>query len=140
MAYRNTIAKEQNDRLADQRFLNLFEFAQKINPSLASEFRDAYVRLRTMQEELLRVQQRMASQIYQQGLTPQRLAFPPPPQGTQVCSLTQQREEEGGEEDEEDDEDEEDEEKGDDEAYEYTAKNLLYYGMHDEEINLDLIK
>ena len=29
LAYRNTIAKEQNDRLADQTALNLFEFAQK---------------------------------------------------------------------------------------------------------------
>ena len=54
LAYRNTIAKEQNDRLADQTALNLFEFAQKTNPSLLSEFRDSYVRLR-MQEELLRV-------------------------------------------------------------------------------------
>ena len=49
--------------------------------------------------------------------------------------MTQQRDEDEGEEDEED---EEDEEGGDDEAYEYSTKNLLYHGMHDEEINLDL--
>ena len=54
LAYRNTIAKEQNDRLAGQTTLNLFEFAQKTSPSLASEFRDSYVRL-LMQEELLGV-------------------------------------------------------------------------------------
>ena len=52
-------------------------------------------------------------------------------------SLTQQRDEEEGEEDEEN---EEGEAGGDDEAYEYATKNLLYHGMHDEEINLDLNK
>jgi hypothetical protein len=71
LAYRNKIAKEQNDRLANQTTLNLFEFAQKINPSLASRYRDAYVELR-MQEELLRVHQRMANQIRQQEGTPQQ--------------------------------------------------------------------
>jgi hypothetical protein len=106
LAYRNKIAKEQNDRLADQTTLNLFEFAQKTNPSLARKYRDAYVELR-MQEELLRVQQRMASQIRQQRGTSQQLVSPPPPPGTQVGSLTQQRDEEEGEEDEEDEEDEE---------------------------------
>ena len=136
LAYRNEIAKEQNDRLADQTTLNLFEFAQKTNSSLASKYRDAYVELR-MQEELLRVQQRMASQIRQQRGTSQQLVSPPPPPGTQVGSLTQQRDKEEGEEDEED---EEDEEGGDDEAYEYVTENLLYPGMHDEEINLDLNK
>ena len=65
LAYRNEIAKEQNDRLVDQTTINLFEFAQKTNPSLASKYRDEYVELR-MQEELPRVQQRMASQIRQQ--------------------------------------------------------------------------
>ena len=79
----------------------------------------------------------MASQIRQQGGTPQRHVSPPAPQGTQVGSLTQQRHEEEGEEDKED---EEDEEGGDDEAYEYATENLLYHGMHDEEINLDLNK
>ena len=53
LAYRNKIAKEQIDRLADETTLNLFQFAQKTNPSLAREFRDAYVWLR-MQEKLLR--------------------------------------------------------------------------------------
>jgi hypothetical protein len=136
LAYRNKIAKEQHDRLADQTTLNLFEFAQETNSSLASRYCDAYVELR-MQEELLRVQQRMASQIRQQGGTPQQLVSPPPPQGTQVGSLTQQHDEEKGEEDEED---EKGEEGGDDEAYEYATENLLYHGMHDEEINLDLNK
>jgi hypothetical protein len=135
LAYRNEIAKEQNDRLADQTTLNLFEFAQKTNSSLASKYRDAYVELR-MQEELLRVQQRMASQIRQQRGFPQQLVPPPPPPGTQISSLIQQRDEE----EEEDEEDEEDEEGGDGEAYEYASENLLYHGMHDEEINLDLNK
>jgi hypothetical protein len=49
LAYRNKIAKEQHDRLADQTTLNLFEFAQRTNSSLASRYRDAYVELR-MQE------------------------------------------------------------------------------------------
>jgi hypothetical protein len=62
LAYQNKITKEQNDRLVDQTTLNLFEFAQKTNSSLASKYRDAYVEL-CMQEELLRVQQRMANQI-----------------------------------------------------------------------------
>ena len=115
LAYRNEIAKEQNDRLADQTTLTLFEFAQKTNPSLASKYRDAYVELR-MQEELLRVQQRMASQIRQQRGIPQQHVPPPPPPRTQIDSLIQQRDEQEGEDDEED---EEDEEGGDDEAYEY---------------------
>jgi hypothetical protein len=136
LAYRNKIAKEQNDRLTDQTSLNLFEVAQKTNPSLARKYCDAYVELR-MQEELLQVQQRMASQICQQRGTPQQPVSPPPPPGTQVGSLTQQYDEE---EEKEDEEDEEDEEGGDDEAYEYATDNLLYHGMHDEEINLDLNK
>jgi hypothetical protein len=136
LAYRNKIAKEQNDRLAYQTTLNLFEFAQKTNPSLASKYRDAYVELH-IQEELLRVQQRMASQIRQQRGIPQQPVPPPPPPWTHIGSLIQQRDEEEGEEDEED---EEDEEGGDDEAYEYASENLLYHGMHDEETNLDLNK
>ena len=103
---------------------------------MASEFLDSYVRLR-MQKELLHVIQRMASQIRQQGGTPQRPVSPPPPQGPQGGSLTQQCDEEEGEEDEED---EEAEEEGEDEAYEYATKNLLYHGMHDHETNLDLNK
>ena len=115
LAYRNEIAKEQNDRLADQTALNLFEFAQKTNPSLASKYRDAYVELR-VQEELQRVQQRMASQIRQQRGIPQQHVPPPPPPRTQIDSLIQQRDEQEWEDDEED---EEDEEGGDDETYEY---------------------
>ena len=84
LADRNKTAKEQNDRLADQTTFNLFEFAHKTNPSLASRYRDTYVELR-MQEELLRVQQKMVSQILQ-GVTPQQHVAPPPPQGTQVGS------------------------------------------------------
>ena len=133
LAYRNKIAKEQNDRLAYQTTLNLFEFAQKTNPSLASKYRDAYVELR-MQDELLRVQQRTASQIRQQRGLSQQHVPPSPPSGTQIGSLIQQRDEEEGEKDEED------EERGDDEAYEYASENLLYHGMHDEEIKLDLNK
>ena len=117
LADQNKIAKEQNDRLADQTTLNLFEFAQKTNPSLASRYRDTYVELR-MQEELLRVQQRMASQIQQQGGTPQQPVASPPPQGTQVSSLTQEGDEVEGEEDEE-----EAEEGGDDEEDEYAIEN-----------------
>ena len=45
LAYRNKIANEQNDRLANQTTLNLFEFAQKTNPSLASRYPDTYVEL-----------------------------------------------------------------------------------------------
>ena len=45
LAYRNKIANEQNDLLANQTTLNLFEFAQKTNPSLASRYPDTYVEL-----------------------------------------------------------------------------------------------
>ena len=100
LAYRNKIAKEQNDRLADQTTLKLFEFVQKTDPSLASGYRDAYIRLR-MQEELLRVQQRMASQIHQQGGTPPQPGSTPPPQGTPVGSSIEEHVEEEGDEDEE---------------------------------------
>jgi hypothetical protein len=118
-----------------QTTFNLFEFSQKTNPSLASKYHDAYVELR-MQEELLRVQQRMASQTRRQRGIPQQPVPPPPPPGTQIGSLIQQCDEQG----EENEEDEEDEKGGDDEAYEYASENLLYHGMHDEEANLDLNK
>ena len=52
LAYGNIIGKEQNDRLADQIALKLFEFAQKTNPYLANKYRDVYVELR-IQEEIL---------------------------------------------------------------------------------------
>jgi hypothetical protein len=118
LAYRDKIANEQNARLADQTTLNLFEFAQKTNPSLASRYRDTYVELH-MQEELLRVQQ---GGILQQPLVA------PPPQRTQVGSFIQEGDKEEGEEDEE-------AEGGDDEEDEYAIENLLYYGMHDEGVN-----
>ena len=87
-----------------------------------------------MQEELLRVQQRMTSQIHQQEGTPQQPLATPPPQGTQVGSLTQEGNEEEGREYEDV------EEGGNDEEDEYAIENLLYHGMHDERINLDLNK
>lgn len=46
-----------------------------------------------MQEEVLRIQQRIANQILQQGGTPQQptaMIAPPSSQRTRACSLTQE--------------------------------------------------
>lgn len=145
LANMNEIAKDQNERLADQTALNLFEFAHKINPSLASMYCDTYLGLH-MQEEVLRVEERMAKKTLQHGKTSKQVATmiaSPPPQVTQGGSLTQlgdKQEDDKDEGDKGEDKDEYADAREDKNEEEYAPENLLYLGMYDEKVKLDLNK